>query len=248
MDMDLVLEQEKKYNTGNYIALSKWKQDHPMHMDSEMFGINEYPKFDDGNGDYKLIRKKHEEVLNAWLLNNDVKIEFNAMIEWLSLDGCSFIDGYNEGFDYRLKPKEVEKTLEDLKKEEFTEFGFEVPDFECEILKEVKGTETQFVGYIKLGDLAEPVCWNTDGRCYGTFDDDFDNSTKEYNLIPIKKPWYKNEDCVGKLAIAEGGCMVIIQRSYFEKGYAMTAEYSSCPLKFLRLATNEEIDSLKTKG
>lgn len=56
---------------------------------------------------YKLIHKRHKELLDAYLADNSVKIEIkcrdnNAEWEWIDTD---FIKNYNEDFEYRLKPK-----------------------------------------------------------------------------------------------------------------------------------------------
>ena len=53
------------------------------------------------------IHKKHEAVLNAWLLDNDVEIEIESYSNVWSLED-SFINGYSENFGYRLKEKKMD--------------------------------------------------------------------------------------------------------------------------------------------
>ena len=92
----------KKFESGNYI----WIHNFP-----------EYKKewnIKGEHGDYrqcKPIHKKHEAVLNAWLLDNDVEIEIELWNEqqgkrWETEAG--FINNYCENANYRLKEKKME--------------------------------------------------------------------------------------------------------------------------------------------
>lgn len=77
---------------------------------------------------------------------------------------------------------------------QFAKYGFEVPEFECEIYT-IKD-DFQIIGSVlKSGDWY-PVSWDSkDGIIYnfptGNSDD--------FNLTPIKKPWYEDESNKGKL-------------------------------------------------
>jgi hypothetical protein len=109
-------EMKKKYESGNYIIIKliddgwsyEWKK-----TDSLYNGIN--------TKEMKLIHKKHEEVLNAWLMDNDsIIIRIKSHLgSYLELD---FIGTYDESNNYSLDEaplftKEPEQPLEDLKKE-----------------------------------------------------------------------------------------------------------------------------------
>ena len=72
------------------------------------------------------------------------------------------------------------KSKEDM----FKQYGFEVPDFDCTILTKVKD---EYVGYIITdNDAVIALSWSLSGTGYiGTTYD------PEYNLTPIKQPWYE---------------------------------------------------------
>lgn len=77
--------------------------------------------------------------------------------------------------------------LKTVKREQcqFTKYGFEKPDFECEILG---SDEIGFVGmvnnYFKY--------WHSDGRCFKILNGD--EEYPQYNLKPLKKEWYEDID------------------------------------------------------
>ena len=89
-------EMKKKFESGNYVCMYKQSTcDIYIRLDSPMFH-DETKK-----GDYKLIHKKHEEVLNAWLLDNNSIIIKTAS----HLGSClefDFIGTYDEEFNYSL--------------------------------------------------------------------------------------------------------------------------------------------------
>jgi len=106
-------EMKKLYESGEYIALSRWKESNHNHKGStEMFNINEFPDFEDNTGYYKLIHIKHKEILDAVLADSSVEVEVYLEREeiWQSLDtdneyNTDFISSYVAECKYQLKPK-----------------------------------------------------------------------------------------------------------------------------------------------
>lgn len=108
-ELDLM---EEKYASGDYIlvkntlytACGYWY----MPDDNDRFSFTSFTlsKY------LKLIHIKHKEILDAYLADSSVSIEFRdtdgSMKEFEYLSNClkgSFLDSYNEAFEYRLKPK-----------------------------------------------------------------------------------------------------------------------------------------------
>lgn len=104
-----------------------------------------------------------------------------------------------------------EPTQQPTPKNNFKEYGFEA-DFEGEILKFIVGrgvddgiATDRFLGWVKLIDKNEIVMieWWSDGICRSGIKDN------NYNLTPIKKPWYAQEENfekhIGKLIINKFG-------------------------------------------
>lgn len=98
---------KEKYATGNYICI--YKNNEYM----KQWEVNIKPMWN-GVGEYRLIHKKHKDILNAWLKDNNVKIKwFNEKTQkWWSFTG-NFIEDYKEYIDsntkkilkYKLKKK-----------------------------------------------------------------------------------------------------------------------------------------------
>lgn len=91
-ELDLMKE---KYASGEYVLVTP----------SNEWVIVQNPQWDCHN--YRLIHKKHEEILEAYLAGNGGMIEIkckdiNAEWEWIDTD---FIKNYDEAFEYRLKPQ-----------------------------------------------------------------------------------------------------------------------------------------------
>ena len=59
-----------------------------------------YPLFE-----HKLIHKKHKDILDAYLADNNVEIEYNRHESGFELICGDFIEHYDESLDYRLKPQ-----------------------------------------------------------------------------------------------------------------------------------------------
>lgn len=120
------------------------------------------------------------------------------------------------------------KSKEDM----FKQYGFEVPDFECEIFKYFKNDNT-LVGYYKVKDgTVYAETWNSlNGRA--------DNRENKYNmkvdLTPIKQPWY--ETCKFPVLVWDGDNDLFVIRT--------RGEYTASYLELCKPLTNAEIDQLK---
>lgn len=95
--------KKEKYASGNYILLF---------YNSDSWITKYITSWNYTEDIYKLIHKKHKDILDAYLADNNVRIEFRdtngSMKEFEHISNClkgNFIDSYNEDFQYRLKPK-----------------------------------------------------------------------------------------------------------------------------------------------
>lgn len=94
---------KEKYESGKYICIYK-EYIHLEDKHNYCWHIKENPLFTN-IGEYKLIHKKHKEILDAYLADNSVEIEFSygdAIVWDIQED---FISRYNEKKHYRLKLK-----------------------------------------------------------------------------------------------------------------------------------------------
>lgn len=87
-------------------------------------------------------------------------------------------------------PAQEDATDIDVGEEEcqFTKYGFEVPDFECEIFKEI---DCKKYGIVKDQNEWHTITWNKVGRVLVS-----SSSLAKFelfNLTPLEKPWYEEE-------------------------------------------------------
>lgn len=117
------------------------------------------------------------------------------------------------------------KSKEDM----FNQYGFEAPDFECTILAKVKD---EYVGYYVTNNKAIiALSWSSNGSGYiGTI------YNPDYNLTPIKKPWY--ETCKYPVIVKTEDNNIFIIKDELQN-------YTEVTLKTLTPLSNEEIDQLK---
>ena len=116
------------------------------------------------------------------------------------------------------------KSKEDM----FEQYGFEVPDFDCTILAKVKD---EYVGYYVTNNKAIiALSWSSNGSGYiGTI------YNPEYNLTPIKQPWY--ETCKFPVLVWDGDNDLFAIKT--------REEYAASYLDICKPLTNDEIDQLK---
>lgn len=130
------------------------------------------------------------------------------------------------------------KSKEDM----FKQYGFEVPDFDCELLGSISAPNNQklIVGVIRKSVLnISSYLWRLDGTCFNcSVSPDF----YEYNLTPIKQPWY--ETCKYPVLVWD----------IFTNKLEVATEYNNDALYLLsnirdvsevRPLSNDEIDQLK---
>lgn len=167
---------KEKFESGNYIWLCKNINTNWKVFNYKNDGV--IPKVTN----HKLIHKKHEDILNAYLKNNNVEIEvYERMDNDYGLMNVDFIKTYEERCLYRLKTEK-----EELEENSFNKFGFETPDFEGEILKEVEGC---LIGWHRHKGSIISCSWNTKGICYSTM-----NYKDDYNLTPLKVNWWEKDE------------------------------------------------------
>ena len=127
---------------------------------------------------------------------------------------------------------------------QFTKYGFEKPDFNCELLGTVSGpyeNDEFVVGVIKKGMFNNcPHMWSVKhGTCYTS---SLASNMSEYNLVPIEKPWY--ETCTFPCIIMADYCMPVVVKHY-EDGYVYDFRDNKYCVKSWRLLRNTEIEGLK---
>ncbi len=239
------MEDNRKYSTGNYICLSRWKSSSPLALDGERFQINDKPTFDDYNvAEYKLIHKKHKYILDAYLLDNEVEIikcfTSGESTGDTAVKVKNFIDTYDEFATYNCLSLLDQPVLQTIKAPN-SDVEFLKPEFECEILHRIERQGLSYnIGYFisKYNNLVFSCSWNDLGEC-----ESISVKSNEYNLVPYKKPieWYEIESnfpCIVIDKMDNTPEMVCSKEDFYRFNF-INDRY--------RLATNEEIDSLKIK-
>ena len=127
-----------------------------------------------------------------------------------------------------VEPEEttIEATIEEC---QFEKYGFEKPDFECEILKEYND---HLVGAVYQNEKYFGTSWNKQGACLQTKGFGYINM----DLTPIKKPWY--EICKYPVIVKTEDSNIFIIKDELQN-------YTEVTLKTLTPLSNEEIDQLK---
>ena len=111
------MKRKFEENKGHYEVLFKEKKSNEW---SFCYRPNDLAWRRDFN--YKLIKKEHKELIEAYLKDNSIKIQFRWYDEgWMLLD--DFIENYDEDVQLRIAKKEFEpftlnieiKTLDEVK-------------------------------------------------------------------------------------------------------------------------------------
>lgn len=132
-------------------------------------------------------------------------------------------------------------------KNDFAKYGFEMPEFECEILKEIN--HHQIIGTFKFEGVDYASTWNKKtGFC---------NQDKSFNLTLIKKEWYKNKDNFPCLVYGRWEQFIPDEDNESYRRYFVYIDDINELINYFddleknksmfRLATNKEIESLKIK-
>jgi len=221
--------------SGDYICLYNYYE--------KGWKIIEIPEFKGEERCYKLIHKKHKDILDAYLADNSVEIEWlNGMKEgyqiWSTFS--NFINNYDCKLNYRLATRhgerETAKVLSEIGetltiKDGDKVYEFEKPDFECELLKVVSGDTVAtdiIVGIIKLNNKWIPYIWWNDG--ISKINDSM------YCLTPIKPKWFEVESNFPALIWNEDNNLEVVRG---------LNDFECLNWNLCKLATNEEIDQLK---
>ena len=116
------------------------------------------------------------------------------------------------------------KSKEDM----FKQYGFEVPDFDCTILTKVNN---DYLGYATIpSSTIVALSWALNGIAYMGV-----THAPQYNLTPIKKPWY--ETCKFPMLLWDEDNNAFLLYSVHNFTIDM--------LNTFRPLTNDEIDQLK---
>ena len=126
-----------------------------------------------------------------------------------------------------VEPEEttIGATIEEC---QFEKYGFEKPDFECEILKEYND---HLVGAVYQNEKYFGTSWNKQGTCLQTKGFGYINM----DLTPIKKPWYETCKFPALVWDEDNDLFVIRTRG----------EYTALYLNACNPLTNDEIEELK---
>lgn len=137
------------------------------------------------------------------------------------------------------EPVELVDNLSNSKSKEdmFKQYGFQVPNFECELLGVVSSPyeKNQFVvGVIKKGIFNNcPHMWDIKyGTCYTS---SIASNMYDYNLTPIKKPWY--ETCKFPVLLNDEGNNLFVLHTL--------DNFTTDMLDTFKPLSNAEIDQLK---
>ena len=115
---------------------------------------------------------------------------------------------------------------------QFAKYGFEKPNFECEILKYFAEDNT-LVGYYKTEDgTVYAESWHS---LNGRADCGVNNYNTKVHLTPIKKPWYETCKFPALVWDEDNDLFVIRTRG----------EYTALYLNVCNPLTNDEIEGLK---
>lgn len=173
---------------------------------------------------------------------NDVKSKYRQI---QFVDGeFQYVNKTKELCDWINRHEEQELAGEEYKKDTFTKYGFEVPKFECEILKIRinRKKENCYIGYFvgKNGD-AYPCEWTPGGRICKTSIPE--HKRRPWDLTPIKKEWYENPDNFPCLIVSSQH-NEMSRALRFEDSKIITDGTFRYSPNDVRLATKEELLSL----
>lgn len=137
-------------------------------------------------------------------------------------------------------------TFEDAKEAlieecQFAKYGFEKPDFECELWQVETSTSFEYVHGLVLDGYAHPM----GNLTYHKWDKKNGRvlvGCSSKNLTPIKNPWY--ETCKFPCVIMADYCMPVVVKHY-KDDYVYDFRDNKYCVKSWRLLTNDEIEELK---
>lgn len=249
---------KEKFETGNFIPVLLYDNGYERKylikddIQLRLNGVN-----------ITLVHKKHKDILEAYLLDNNVEIiwnngtdnRYNTPLALYSK--CeNFIDTYNEDIDYKVSTIEKDKQephrykagKEEVKIETIqapnSELKFIKPtNFKIELLKEC---HDGIIAYIELDTgYSTGVIYNAYGKIISA--DDSEYRKQSLMLTPYQEPkkWYEIESNFPCLIRGEYGISVAYYYQEDNGNLFDCYEESIISAKESRVLTNEEIDSLK---
>ena len=158
---------EKQYEDGNYISVYSF-DGNPWRIVKVKAG-----KFYEGVYRYRLILKKHQKHLEAFLYEKQA----------IGINGTpvkDFIESYDETYNYDIMLVDAKYNHTTHKDDHFNKHGFEAPEFEGEILKGIKGKvgSPHYLGYVCEDDCYFSCQWD----CRGNIWDCDEMILKNFNL------------------------------------------------------------------
>jgi len=230
------MTQKEKFETGKYIRVAK----------SRTFNNIPFEKLDNDDNywlerefEYFFIHKNHEDILDSYLLDNDVEIEQCSNGDWYEININPYYDAfirfYDENNEYRLKHSFEEQLINEVIgngvetiQAPNSDIKFIKPEFECELWHRDR---TYILGKVRLPYDIKLCRWDMDtGIC---------REDEKYNLTPYqeKKEWYRDE--------SNFPCVIVDKMNHND--IRIVKENMGINWEVYRPATNEEIDSLKIK-
>lgn len=161
--------------------------------------------------------------------------EDNVRYIFIDIDAMTL--AYESTFFHKHKFEEIDADLfirtngtcvEPTEECQFAKYGFEKPDFECEILKEYND---HLVGAVYQNEKYFGTSWNKQGACLQTKGFGYIHM----DLTPIKKPWY--ETCKFPVLVWDDDNDLFVIRT--------RGEYTALYLNACNPLTNDEIEGLK---
>ena len=208
--------------------------------EKDWFILSEKQIKEDDSDYAKNIHRKDEEILIAFMRDENVVIEccIDKKTNVWATPPC-FVTSYSKDVEYRLKESFIEKEKDYIiAPEGVTKYN--IPDFECELLKE---TENTVIGMIYQNESWFGCAWDKNGFCHQKNGFGY----KEMDLVPYQEPknWFEDEsnfpcviaDCENNLSIAY---------RYEKENHELWDCYDDniVSAKFARLATKEEKEKL----
>ena len=121
---------------------------------------------------------------------------------------------------------------------QFAKYGFEKPDFECEIWKVETSVSFKYIHGLVLNDYAHPM-GNLEYHKWNKKTGEVLVGCSSKNLTPIKKPWY--ETCKFPILVWDG------EEDNDLLAIETRGDYASSYLEMCKPLTNDEIDAENVK-
>lgn len=145
-----------------------------------------------------------KDCREIYFANGQFHYMVNKNLPNVSIENANkYKEMFNQGITDEQKEELEQLGINKTPECQFAKFGFEAPEFEGEILKELSdhNGKKYFIGYsidVREGiGFPYPKTWTEDGKCFNDDDIKIDG----FDLTPIKKPWYEDESNFPCLAL-----------------------------------------------